>query len=78
MKNPDKRGVKGMIPPSCLPLRGREGVALMAPVREYAYNRENRISSKLNDWYFVVLFRVSFSYFTIMVYENRFLVTRTT
>jgi hypothetical protein len=50
----------------------------MAPVREYAYNRENRISSKLNDWYFVVLFRVSFSYFTIMVYENRFLVTRTT
>jgi len=75
MKNPDKRGVKGMIPTSCLPLRVREGVTLMAPVREYAYNRGNRISSEPDDWYIVVLFRVSFSYFTIIVYDNRFLLT---
>ena len=75
MKNPDKRGGKGMIPTSCLPLRVSEGGTLMAPVREYAYNRGNRISSETDDWYIVVLFRVSFSYFSIMVYNNRFLVS---
>jgi hypothetical protein len=30
MKNPDKRGGKGMLPLGCLPLRGREGVILLA------------------------------------------------
>jgi len=53
----------------------KRGVTLLAPVREYAYNRGNRISSETDDWYIVVLFRVSFSYFTIIVYDNRFLLT---
>jgi hypothetical protein len=30
MKNPDKRGGKGMLPLGCLPLWGREGVTLLA------------------------------------------------
>jgi len=33
-----------MLPACCLPLREREGVTLMAPVREYANNGEKRIS----------------------------------
>jgi hypothetical protein len=34
-----------MIPAGCLPLRGRKGVALMAPVKEYA-NGEGKMISK--------------------------------
>jgi hypothetical protein len=30
MKNPDKRGGKGMLPLGCLPLWGRKGVTLLA------------------------------------------------
>jgi hypothetical protein len=30
MKNPDKRGGKGMLPLGCFPLWGREGVILLA------------------------------------------------
>jgi hypothetical protein len=30
MKNPDKKGGKGMLPACCLPLWGREGVTLLA------------------------------------------------
>ena len=75
MKNPDKRGVKGDDPHKLPPPLGERGVTLLAPVREYAYNRGNRISSETDNWYIVVLFRVSFSFFSIMVYNNRFIVT---
>jgi hypothetical protein len=30
MKNPDKKGDKGMLPTCCLPLWGREGVTLLS------------------------------------------------
>jgi hypothetical protein len=40
MKNPDKRGGKGMHP------LGREGVTLLAPVREYANNGGKKDSNR--------------------------------
>jgi hypothetical protein len=35
-----------MLPLGCLPLWGREGVTLLAPVREYANNGEKKISTE--------------------------------
>jgi len=46
MKTPKNRGVRGMLPACCLPLRGREGVTLLISVREYANNGKMRISTE--------------------------------
>jgi len=45
-ENPEKQGIKGMLPACCLPLWGREGVTLLTSVREYANNGKMRISTE--------------------------------
>ena len=37
-------GVRGLLPLGCIPLRGREGVALLPAVRYYANNGKKSIS----------------------------------
>jgi hypothetical protein len=46
MKNPDKRGSKGMLPVCCLPLWGREGVTLLAAAENKRITKKKRISTK--------------------------------
>jgi hypothetical protein len=46
MKNPDKRGGKGMLPACCLPLWEREGVTLLAAAENKRITQKKRISTK--------------------------------
>jgi hypothetical protein len=46
MKNPDKRGGKGMLPLGCFPLWGREGVILLAATENKRITQKKRISTK--------------------------------
>jgi hypothetical protein len=48
MKNPDKRGGKGMLPACCLPLRGREGVTLPTAAENKRITQKKRILTKPN------------------------------
>jgi hypothetical protein len=46
MKNLNKRGGKGMLPACCFPLRGREGVTLLAAAENKQITQKKRISTK--------------------------------
>jgi hypothetical protein len=45
-ENSDKRGGMGVLPTCCLPLRGREGVTLIAAAENKRITKKKRISTK--------------------------------
>jgi hypothetical protein len=48
MKNP-KKGIWGLLPLSCLPLREREGITIIIAVRKIYENDEKRFSTDLKS-----------------------------